>query len=399
TELDLVLPILASAIGDSFVPKERLNEKQGVYPLDTYLCTTCGHLQNLDIINPDILFRNYIYRTSSSLGLVDHFKRYAAEVSQALQLPSNSLVVEIGSNDGSLLKAFKELGMKVRGVDPARAIAAVATEAGIPTIPDFFTSALAKTIAEENGLAKLICANNIFAHADNLTDIVLGTRSLLTPDGVFVFEVSYVPDMIDGFVFDTIYHEHVSHHALLPLERFFNRLDMTLFDVTRIKTKGGSIRGFAQPISTGKRPKSELLKTLMKEEERRGITKPKIYHDFYQALEGRKRATLAYLDKAIQEGKKIVAYGASTTTTTLLYHFELGTRIGYIIDDNPIKQNLFSPGFHLPVLASSELYVRRPDLVVILAWNYADIIIQKNQRLIDEGGVFLVPLPTLKVVG
>lgn len=397
-QLDLVLPILPSAIGDAFVPKELLEEKQGVYPLDTYLCMDCGHLQNLDIVDPDILFRNYTYRTSVSLGLVEHFRAYAADAVQSLKIPAGSLVVELGSNDGSLLKAFKEQGMKVIGVDPARNIAASATANGVPTFPDFFTSALAKQIHEENGPAALICANNVFAHADNLADIVVGIRSLLASDGVFIFEVSYVPDIIDNFVFDTIYHEHVSHHALLPLERFFNRLDMTLFDVKRVQSKGGSIRGFAQPLSTGKRPQSALLKSMMAEEERRGVTSPEIYRNFFQAIEERKRTTLSYLDQALAEGKTIAAYGASTTTTTLLYHFELGSRLSFIVDDNPIKQNLFSPGLHLPVLPSSELYVRRPDIVVIVAWIYAEPIIKRHQQFIEEGGQFLVPLPEVKIV-
>ncbi len=398
TQLDLVLPILPSAIGDAFVSKDELKEEQGTYPLDTYLCMDCGHLQNLDIVDPDILFRNYTYRTSVSLGLVEHFRAYAADVVQSLKVPVGSLVVELGSNDGSLLKAFKAQGMQVVGVDPARTIAVSATENGIPTIPEFFNSKIAKQINEKNGPAALVCANNVFAHADNLADIAQGIRSLLAPNGVFIFEVSYVPDLIDHFVFDTIYHEHLSHHALLPLERFFNRLDMTLFDVKRVQSKGGSIRGFAQPLSTGQRPKSELLKNMMAEEERRKITGPEIYRNFFQAIEERKRATLAYLDQARQEGKTVAAYGASTTTTTLLYHFELGERLDYIVDDNPIKQNLFSPGLHLPVLASSELYVRRPNVVVILAWIYADPIIKRHQRFIEEGGEFLIPLPEMKII-
>ncbi|HSW71466.1 MAG TPA: class I SAM-dependent methyltransferase [Gammaproteobacteria bacterium] len=398
TQLDLVLPILPSAIGDAFVSKDELKEEQGTYPLDTYLCMDCGHLQNLDIVDPDILFRNYTYRTSVSLGLVEHFRAYAADVVQSLKVPVGSLVVELGSNDGSLLKAFKAQGMQVVGVDPARTIAVSATENGIPTIPEFFNSKIAKQINEKNGPAALVCANNVFAHADNLADIAQGIRSLLAPNGVFIFEVSYVPDLIDHYVFDTIYHEHLSHHALLPLERFFNRLDMTLFDVKRVQSKGGSIRGFAQPLSTGQRPKSELLKNMMAEEERRKITGPEIYRNFFQAIEERKRATLAYLDQARQEGKTVAAYGASTTTTTLLYHFELGERLDYIVDDNPIKQNLFSPGLHLPVLASSELYVRRPNVVVILAWIYADPIIKRHQRFIEEGGEFLIPLPEMKII-
>lgn len=399
TRMELVLPILPSPIGDAFVSKDELGEQQQLFPLDTYICLECGHLQNLDVVDPEILFRNYTYRTSASMGLVEHFREYAEAVVSGLGIPKDSLVVEIGSNDGSLLKAYKALGMRVTGIDPARSIAKIATNEGIKTLPEFFTSAIAKIILAEYGPAKLMCANNVFAHADNIADIVKGIRSLLTQDGVFVFEVSYVPDIIDNFVFDTIYHEHVSHHALIPLERFFNSLDMTLFDVERVPTKGGSIRGFAQPMSTGRRPKSELLVQMVAEEDRRGIALPGIYRDFYREIERRKKAVLGYLDKAISEGKTIAAYGASTTTTTLLYHFELQTRIKFILDDNPVKFDLYSPGAHIPVYSSSHLYTSPPpDIIVILAWQYAAQIINRHGRFIELGGRFMVPLPDMKIV-
>jgi SAM-dependent methyltransferase len=399
TRLDLVLPILPSPIGDAFIPASRLSEPQDVYPLDTYLCLDCGHLQNLDIVDPDILFRDYTYKTSASLGLVEHFRQYAANVVETLRLPADALVVEIGSNDGSLLKSFRQHGLRVIGVDPARNIAATATSEGVPTVPEFFSLAIATEIREKHGPAALVCANNVFAHADNMADIVAGIRHLLAPDGAFVFEVSYVPDIIDNFVFDTIYHEHVSHHALLPLETFFNRFDMTLFDAKRSPTKGGSIRGFAQPLSTGVRPRTPDLEALFADEHRRGITQPDIYRTFFAAIEARKRAVLQILEKAAAEGKTVAAYGASTTTTTLLYHFEMGRFISFIVDDNPLKQGTFSPGLHLPVLPSPALLERRPDLVVILAWTYVDPIVKRNRQYLDAGGTFLVPLPQVRLIG
>lgn len=399
TSLELVLPILPSAIGDAFITKNQLNEVQELFPLDTYLCLECGHLQNLDVVDPEILFRNYTYRTSASMGLVEHFKNYAQSVILSLKIPQTSLVVEIGSNDGSLLKAYKAQGMRVVGVDPAKDIATTATAEGVKTLPEFFTYEVAKQVLAENGPASLMCANNVFAHADNIEDVVKGIRSLLAPDGVFVFEVSYVPDIIDNFVFDTIYHEHVSHHALIPLERFFNSLDMTLFDVQRVSTKGGSIRGFAQPMSTGLRLKTLQYLEMLDEEFRRGIAKPEIYRDFYQAIEDRKKAVLEYLDTAISLGKTVVAYGASTTTTTLLYHFELQTRLEYIVDDNQLKHNLYSPGAHIPVYSSEQLYfLPQPDIVVILAWQYSSAIIKGHTRFTDSGGKFLIPLPNMLIL-
>jgi 2-polyprenyl-3-methyl-5-hydroxy-6-metoxy-1,4-benzoquinol methylase len=397
--LECVLPILPSAVGDAFVPASRLSETQDLYPLDCYLCLDCGHLQNLDVVDPDVLFREYTYRTSVSLGLVEHFRKYAEDCAVDLGFAEGGLVVEIGSNDGSLLKAFKKLGMRVVGVDPARNIAAAATAEGVPTIPEFFTSQIAAAILADHGPADLFCANNVFAHIDNMSDIATGIRILLGSNGVFVFEVSYIVDMIDNMVFDTIYHEHVSHHALQPLEAFLNRHDLTLFDAMRAETKGGSIRGFAQPLAAASRPRSERLKKMIAEEYRRGVTTPQVYLEWFNAIEARKRAILAHVDNAIASGKTIAGYGASTTTTTLLYHFELEKRLKFIIDDNPLKQGMFSPGAHIPVVASSELVSRKPEIVVILAWVYADPIVKRNQAYVDAGGRFLVPLPEMRLIG
>jgi SAM-dependent methyltransferase len=393
-----VLPILPSPIGDAFLKKSELRD-QDCYPLATYLCLGCGHLQNLDVVDPEVLFRDYTYRTSASMGLVEHFRQYAAAVWKNIGLKNNDLVVEIGSNDGSLLKAFKALGARVQGVDPARNIAAIATSEGIPTVPEFFSSKIAAAIRDENGPAGLVCANNVFAHADNIGDIVDGIHDVLADDGVFVFEVSYVPDMIANFVFDTIYHEHVSHHALTPLETFFKRHDMTLFDVERVATKGGSIRGFAQRLSTGKRSASQRLQGFFAEERRLSITQPRIYRNFFDAIEVRKRAVLDYVKAEKAKGGTIAAYGASTTATTLLYHFELWPLVSFMVDDNPIKHDTFSPGAHIPVYASSVLNEKKPDLVVILAWTYSKPIIERHRQFVEGGGRFLVPLPDMSIVG
>jgi SAM-dependent methyltransferase len=393
-----VLPILPSPIGDAFVTADHLNEPQELYPLDCYLCNACGHLQNLDVVDPDILFRNYTYRTSVSVGLVEHFKKYAQSVVSDFLITPESLVVEIGSNDGSLLAAFKNAGMRVLGIDPARDIAAAASANGIRTIADFFSSACAAKILSEHGKAKVFCANNVFAHIDEMMDIVKGIRMLLADDGVFVFEVSYIVDMIDNMVFDTIYHEHVSHHALAPLEEFFAMHDMTLFHAMRTSTKGGSIRAFAQPKSTGRRPRSAELSKMFAEEERRAITKPEIYEDWFRAIEQRKRRVLSFLDRAANHHKVVAAYGASTTTTTLLYHFELENRVKFIVDDNELKQGRYSPGAHLPVLPSSELLAKKPHIVVILAWIYSEPIVRRNQAYLDAGGCFLIPLADPQII-
>jgi SAM-dependent methyltransferase len=398
TDLELVLPIAASPIADAYVPRERLGESQDAYPLDLYLCNDCGHVQNLDVVNPEILFRDYIYVTSSSLGLVEHYRRYADEVMAKIDVKPGALALEIGSNDGSLLGFFKAKGLKVLGIDPARRIAEDATARGIHTLPEFFGSKLAEGLREEHGPAAIIAANNVFAHADNLADIVQGIRTMLDDDGVFIFEVSYLPDIVDRFLFDTVYHEHVSYHSIAPLARFFESLGMQLFDVQRISSKGGSIRGFAQRSPEGRRAVTSRVMEMFAEEARRRFAEPAVYREYGKAIAARKAAVEKVVDEARASGKTVAGYGASTTVTTLMWHFDLTQKLEFLADDNPLKQGLFAPKCHLPVLPSEELYSRRPDYVVILAWNYAEQIIKRHQRYIAEGGTFVVPLPELRLI-
>lgn len=399
TDLELVLPMRPSPIADHYVTEAQLAEPQASYPLDLYLCLACGHAQNVDVVDPDLLFRDYNYVTSSSLGLVEHYRRYADEITGRFSPAPGSLVVEIGSNDGSLLRFFKEKGLRVLGVDPAREIAATATSQGVPTLPEFFTGALAGRIVAEHGNAEIVAANNVFAHADDLADIVSGIRTLLSDTGVFVFEVSYLADIVDRFLFDTLYHEHVSYHSITPLARFFERLGMELFDVWRNPSKGGSIRGFAQRKRQGARLVQPLVHDLMRDETERGLLRPEVFTRYAADIPERKGALLSLLDEARAAGKAIAGYGASTTVTTLLYQFDLNERLAFLVDDNPRKQGRYSPGAHLPVLASDALYSRRPDLCVILAWNYAKPIMERHQRYLAEGGRFVVPLPRLEVLG
>ena len=395
--LDLAVPMKASPVGDAYLPASRLAEPQGLYPLDLYLCSDCGHVQNLDIVNPEIMFRDYLFTTGSSNSLVEHFRKYAADVISRFGVRPSSLVVEIGSNDGSLLKFFKAQGMRVLGIDPARDIARQATESGVQTLPEFFDSKLAAQIQKDYGQASVFCANNVFAHADDLVDIVLGIRDILADDGVFVFEASYLVDIVDSFLFDTIYHEHVSYHSVAPLAKLFERLGMQLIDIQHNASKGGSIRGFAQ-LAKGKHPVQPVVEELVAVEKTRGFDKLPLYQDYARRIDQRKAALTDFIDREIAQGKVIAGYGASTTTTTLMWNFDLEHKLAFVADDNPKKHGLYCPACHVPVLPSDELYARRPDWVVILAWQYAAAILRKHDRFIKEGGRFVLPLPELKVL-
>ena len=396
TDLTLAIPMKPSPIGDAFVRDESI--AQELYPLDVYICHTCGHLQNLDVVDPKILFGNYTYQTAHSLGLVEHFKKYAAHVVDKLEIHAPVFVMEIGSNDGSLLNEFLSLGHRVQGIDASSEVATHANQRGVPTIADFFSFDLSQQIKARHDMAGLVCANNVYAHADNLRDITRGIRNVLSEDGVFVFEVSYLPDMVTNMVFDTIYHEHVSYHTLNPLEKFFNSLDMALFDVERIETKGGSIRAFVQPQSTGKRQRSDALTALMAEEIRLGYDKLDVYTFYTEKIAACRNSTLRLLQDISPDMSRISGYGASTTTTTLLYNFELENVLTAIYDDNPIKFGTFSPGAHIEVFSSSEIEKHLPKVIIILAWVYSKNIIKRHLRYLERGGAFVIPLPVPQTI-
>lgn len=395
TALSLVLPLRPTPIADHYVPAERCHEDQPLLPLDLFLCHACGHVQLLDVVDPEVLFRDYTYQTSASLGLVEHFRAFARELAGVSLIAKGDLVVEIGSNDGSLLNAFQEQGCRVLGVDPAIAIALQATGAGVETWPDFFTSGTARRIREERGRARLVLANNVFAHSDALGDMAEGIREVLTDDGLFVFEVSYLVDILDRLLFDTVYHEHLSYHAVAPLRTFLSRHGLELTDVQRLQTKGGSIRCFARKKGAEPRPAVDQLVAL---ESERGLGTPEPFARFATRLEEIRSGTLRHCDTLEQGSAVLAGYGASATVTTLLYHFSLESRLRMLVDDNPRKHGMFSPGCHLPVHPSACLGDGNVDAVVLLAWQYARPILDRNQSFRAHGGRFLIPMPEPQIV-
>ncbi len=396
-DLELVLQLAPTPIADDYVIVDRVGEIQETYPLDIYLCRACGHAQLLDIVNPEVLFSEYVYSTSISLGLVEHFRKYADKLMRRVNLKQGSFVVEIGSNDGTLLRFFQERDMRVLGVDPAGEIAKQATESGIETLPTYFTSELACKIKQKYGPAAIVTANNVFAHIDNMGDVVEGAHELLASDGVFVFEVSYLLDIIQKTLFDTIYHEHLCYHTVKPLDSFFSRHGMQLIDVQRITTKGGSLHCTAQ-LSGGPRPVSSSVAELIALEASLSFGQPEPFESLAAKLDGIKTQLSNLLSDLKSRGKTVVGYGASATVTTLIYHFDLGDKLNFIVDDNPRKHNRFSPGYHIPVLSSHAIYDQNPDYVLILAWNYAEPIIGKHQTFLERGGHFIVPVPKIEII-
>ena len=396
-ELEMVVPLKATPVGDAYVPAEHLDKPQETYPLDLWLCRKCGLAQLIDIVDPKVLYVEYVYLTSISLGLVEHFRRYAKEVLGRIQPANNSLVIDIGSNDGSLLKAFQGEGMRVLGVDPARDVGRLANERGVETLTTFFTADLARKLQHERGSAAIITANNVFANIDNVDDMITGVRDLLAPDGVFVFETSYIADVLEGNLLETVFHEHISYFSVKPLAEFFRKHKMELIDAQRVPTKGGSIRVTAQRAG-GKRPVGASVGEVIARETQLGIHQPATFKKFADKIASAKADLLRCLRDLKAQGKTIAGYGASVGVVTLLYEFELEELLSFIVDDNERKQNTFSPGQHIPVYAPQALYDRDVDAVVILAWIYADPIMKKHPQFAAQGGQFIIPLPSLRVV-
>lgn len=394
---ELVLPLEPTPSGEDYVTANQLSQPQELFPMDLFLCRDCGHAEFPDVINPDLLYRNYKYQTSISLGLVEHFGRYADAVLAAVQPTAGSLVVDVGSNDGSLLKFFKARGHRVLGVDPATAVARKATEAGVVTLPAYFTAQRAREIRIERGPAAILTANNVFANIDNLADFAAGVRELLAPDGVFVFETSYLLDVLANMLIETFFHEHLSYFSVKPLQAYFRHHGMELFDLQRVPTKGGSIRGFVQ-LAGGSRPVKPSVAEQIALEEKAGLSKPETFRAGHQRVKEIKNALHSQLAEWKKQGKVIAGYGASVGVTTLLFQFDLGRLLEFLVDDNPIRHGLFSPGHHLPVLPSEAIYSRKVDAVVVLAWAYLDPIRKKHQQFMDRGGRFIVPLPEVRVV-
>jgi hypothetical protein len=392
--LRLAMPLAATPIGNNYLPGR--DQPQEYFSLDLYLCGDCRNVQIEDVVDPALLFRSYTYSTSSSLGLQEHFRQYADDLLKRLGTPRGSLAVDIGSNDGSLLRAFKDLGLRVLGVDPAVEIARRATSQGLETVPDFFTSRLAVSLRDKYGAAAVMTANNVFAHSDTLPDMADGIRELLAADGVFTFEVSYLVDTVFKMLFDTVYHEHLCYHSVRSLDAFFHRHGLELIGVERIATKGGSIRGTVQKAG-GPRPASPVIGNLIELEKTLGLDRVETYQAYGQRIRAARDEVHALVRKLKTPGKKVAGYGASPTVTTLLHQFELAEVLDFMVDDNPVKQNTFSPGHQIPVYDSARLYEDGADYALVLAWNYAQPIRKRHQAFVDRGGHFIVPLPLLHV--
>ncbi|QCO41454.1 class I SAM-dependent methyltransferase [Leptospira interrogans] len=388
-DLIKVLPLTPTALCDAYV-KER--KEQDVYPLDLFQCKNCGFVQIECVVDPEIIYRDYIYVTTSSSGLSNHFENYAKDVLEKLNLGASSFVVDIGSNDGTLLSYFKARNAKVLGVEPSTKTAEDATNRGIETLPEFFDPNLARKIKEKVGQADLITVNNLYANIDDLHSFTEGLEYLLSPNGVVAIESSYLGDMVDNMVFDFIYHEHLSYFSILPLIKFFDSFGLRLIHLQHVGTKGGSFRYYWARKNSIHSVSEEVSKFIEIEKEKN------MNESYFKKYADRINKVKAELIQELEKSKgkkKIIGYGASATSTTLIYHFGLEKYIDYLVDDNPGKIDTYSPGLHIPVKHPDVLNSEGDAVLIVLAWRYFDLIRSKlkNQKL-----TLICPLPYIQVI-
>ena len=397
-QLTKVLTLGPTPLANAFLNKQQINEAEKFYPLDVYFCRNCSFLQLGHVVSSRLLFGEYLYVSSTSKVFVQHFLQFADHVFKKFSLTPRSLVVDLGSNDGILLKPFKKLGARVLGIEPAVHIAKIARSAGIPTVPKYFTRKVAHSIVKKYGQVDVVTATNVFAHIDDLDEVIEGLQILLKEDGVFIIEAPYLIDFLQKRYFDLVYHEHLSYWAVDTLRTLFKRFRMTVFHVEKVPVHGGSIRVFVK-YDKGSIPIETSLTRFLQKEKKMRLKDINTYLEFSKKIYENKLKLLSLLAKVKRQGKTIAAYGAPAKGNTLLNFFSIGTEtLDFVVDDSPFKQGLYTPGKHVPVVASKEIYKNKPDYLLILAWNFAESIMLIHNRYKRSGGKFIIPVPRPKII-
>ena len=395
-----LLPILSfgqTPLANALVPADRANQVEPTYPLNLALCRQCALVQILETVPAAELFSQYPYFSSYSDSLLTHAEALAERFWHERGLGLRSLVLEVGSNDGYLLKHFAERGVPVLGIEPAENIAAVAQAEGIETIREFFGAELAGRLRADGIRPDLICANNVLAHAEYLNDFVSGLALLLHGEATAEIEVPYIRDLIEQCEFDTIYHEHRCYFSLTSLSRLFARHGLAIVKVERIPLHGGSLHVSVAP--KGARPPDPSVATMLAEEHEWGIAAPQRYRAFADRVASLRVELVDQLDRLRNSGKRIVAYGAAAKGVMLLSYCGIGREhLDYVVDRSPHKQGRLLPGTRLPILEPEQLLTDQPDYVLLLAWNFADEIINQQAEYTRRGGRFIIPIPEVRVV-
>ena len=344
-------------------------------------------------VNSEVLYgKKYIYESSITKTGKDHFFSMADSICKKLDISEKSFVIDIGSNVGVLLEGFKNNGMNVLGIDPAEKICKIANERGIETWQEFFNYATAEKILAKKGKAKIITGTNVFAHIDDKKSLMEALGILLEDDGMFIFEVPYLVDLIENLEYDTIYLEHLEYISVKPIVKFFKEHNMEVFDVEKYDIHGRSVRVFV--CRKGKMLISENVENFLRSEEKAGIYKKEVLDNFAERVFSHRDKLLNLLRNLKEEGKRIVGISAPAKGNTILNYCKIGTDlISYITEKSIIKRGCYTPGMHIPIVGEEEIIGDKPDYGIIFAWNFADEIMKNNKDFHDKGGKFIIPIP------
>lgn len=398
TQLKKFLELGPQPLANSFLKTPEEFDKELFFPLDVYFCETCSLVQIMDVIDPEVLFRNYIYVTGTSDTIAKHNIAYASTVVEYVNIDNSGLVVEVASNDGSLLKCFQKQNVKTLGIEPAINIAEMARAEGVETVAEFFNYDTAVTVREQYGPAKAVIGNNVFAHVDGTQDFLRGAAHLLDENGLVIVEVPYLGEFMDRLEYDTVYHEHICYFSITALLHLCDEVGLSIVRVDHVPVHGGSIRMYAGSKSDYP-DHAPVVMAEAESEADQGLTCFARYEKFAQDVRKNRESLLALLNQLKAEGKSVVGYGAPAKGNTLLNYCDITTDlVPYTVDKSPLKVGLYTPGMHLPVKPVETLLEEQPDYVLILAWNFADEIMRQQQEYKARGGRFITPLPEPTVI-
>jgi 2-polyprenyl-3-methyl-5-hydroxy-6-metoxy-1,4-benzoquinol methylase len=388
-----------SPLSNAYLTAQQLDQMEPFYPLHVRICDGCFLVQLEQYECPETIFGNYAYFSSYSESWLNHARQYAERMIHELALDSNSLVVEIASNDGYLLQFFRAQGIRVLGVEPASNVAVAAERRGIPTLVQFFGSATARELAEAGKQADLLIGNNVLAHVPDLNDFIAGLKLLLKPHGAITLEFPHLLRLIEGNQFDTIYHEHFSYFSLCTAEQIFRKHLLTVFDVEELTTHGGSLRLHIRHAEDDRLPVATRVAELKNREISAGMQDLSRFSLFAEKVQETKRCLLEFLISVKRQRKSVAGYGAPAKANTLLNFCGIGADfIDYTVDMSPHKQNRFLPGTHIPVFSPDRIRETRPDYLLILPWNLRDEIVSQMAHIREWGGRFVIPIPRAEVL-
>lgn len=379
-----------------FLKKEEI-AKEKKYNLRVGFCPKCFLVQLIDIIPPEKLFRNYVYFSSLSNHFLNHCKEVADDLAKKLNLNKKSLVIEIASNDGAQLQYFKELGVPILGIDPAKNIAKIANEKGIKTIAEFFNYKFAKKLKDEKNIqADLVLGANVLAHVPEIVDFLKGVKKILKPSGTAVFEFPYLKGLIEN-KFDTIYHEHVFYYSVIALVNLFKTAELEIYDVKISPMQGGSLMIYVS--NPGVFAISKNVKNFIRKEIESGFDKLETYQKIKENILELKNNLINLLDKIKSQGKTIAAFSAPAKGNILLNYFGINKNyLDFIVDKTEAKQGLYTPGTHLLVYPEEKLFEKNPDYLLVLCWNLSDEVAEKLKDYRSSGKKFIIPIPEVKVI-